>query len=155
MIILQLWHCSFQTVQGGETESVETAESCQRSQRASCAPSLKIHGVFLGGSRYESQDVHLQMYECSWANSKPASLYRERRITEATPRLQNFKHTPADPISLCGHFTYSALRRYERLSGVFIRFPKQLYVFTKETLFWTGVVDCEHDLIQPGVSQSA
>lgn len=116
---------------------------------------LKDSWCILGGSRYESQDVHLQMYECSWANSKPASLYRERRITEATPRLQNFKHTPADPISLCGHFTYSALRRYERLPGVFICFPKQLYVFTKETLFWTGVVDCEHDLIQPGVSQSA
>lgn len=74
------------------------------------------------GSRYESRDVHLRdalekkaSHEWRQSNSKPASLCREKRMAEVAPRLQNFKHTPADPISLCGHFTYSALRRCERL----------------------------------------
>ena len=63
--------------------------------------------------------------EWSRGNSKPASLYGERE-REGSPRprrdFRNFKHTPADPISLCGHFTYSALRRYERTCLIFQEF---------------------------------
>ena len=52
-------------------------------------------------------------------------MVRERE-REGSPRprrdFRNFKHTPADPISLCGHFTYSALRRYERTCLIFQEF---------------------------------
>lgn len=65
--------------------------------------------------------------EWSRGNSKPASLYREReRERGGSPRprrdFRNFKHSPADPISPCGHFTYSALRRYERTCLIFQEF---------------------------------
>lgn len=131
---------------------MERAESCHRSQRASCPPSLKMPGVFLEKSMWVTRrsfadaegEERKGAHERSWANSKSASLYRQRRITEATLWLQNFKRTLADPISLCGHLfsTETFLNDPSDISGVLICL--QLYIFTKEDTSEHGLLSGEH-----------
>lgn len=161
MTILQWGNCSFQMIQG---ESAGTAASCHRTQRVWCSRCfLKDVWCILGGSRYESQNVHLRMFggkKRLLNGTEPTVSLRLCISRRGSPRprrdFSNFKHTPADPVSLCGHFTYSALRRSERLVWYFRSFnllPKAALrpykgdrLLNRDSRRWTGHYPARHSV---------